>query len=100
MQKERIFAFKGYGQYYFYNEHDLNSFWVDSLEWCGGKWEIHDKDFIINAHKQNLNDSNMEALTESEFVDFIKKLSETDKEFSDYLSTCELFNGNPIEDLF
>jgi len=100
MKQEKIFAFKGYGEYYFYNEHDLNCFWADSLEWCGGNWIDHSKEYVAAVHISNLNDNGMTALTADEYKAVLARMKETDKEFFDYLSICILGNNLSTEEFF
>lgn len=97
--REKVFAFKGYGQFYVYNDRDLNCF--DNMgNWNGGMWEVNEKDYIIKSHHENLSDENMTELNAKEFKALILLLKTTEKDFADYLEKCCVLYHGKIENLF
>lgn len=100
MQKTKIYAFRGYGQFCFFNHKELNCFDDTTFNWVGGSWLVYEENYIIANYYQMLADNGLSALTSDEFKSVIESLKEHDKDFADYLSNCELCNGEPMETLF
>lgn len=100
MKKEKIFVCKGYGEYYIYNEHDLNCFWTRSLEWCGGKWIDGYIGCVIACHEDNLKDKNMHFLTKTEYEKLLSRMQKKDKDFYEYMKECIFANGMSTEEAF
>ena len=100
MQKERIFVLKGYGNIVVMNEKDINFFDSETFYWNGGKWLVNDRNYMIETFNKMINDKNYSFVDRNFFEGFVACMEFIDKDFSEYLKECELFNGHNFTELF